>query len=657
MPQTSIQARLIKSFSLAILIPSLTTAVVGVLMIRRQVLDQAQGRIASDLSAAQEIYQNVVDRLKGSLRIHATRRVIYGALDGGDRSGLAMELERVRRDEGLDVLTLLDRSGRAFHRTRNPALAGDDQAWDELVRRVLTRMTPVAATAVVPPEELEKESADLARQAFMEITPTPKAGPTGRTRQSSGMMLKGAAPVFTADGRMVGVLVGAVLLNRSTALVDKIRTVGFREGVYRGQQVGTATIFQDDVRVSTNVKNADGSRAITTRASAEVADAVLRRGETWWGRAFVVNDWYLAAYAPIHDLGGRRIGMLYVGTLERPFLDSLVRHLYVFLGIALLGVVLVSCVAVVIAQRISRPVRAISEAAHDVAGGDYTRKVEAGSQDEIGQLAASFNRMTEELARANQELREWGENLERKVEQRTAELREMQAHMLRTEKLAAIGKLAAGVAHEINNPLTGVLTNSSLMLADLPPGDTRREDLQTIVDETLRCRTIVKGLLEFARQTKPQKQVLSLNAIVEDVLGLVRNQASFRNLEVTTALDANLPFAMADRDQMRQVILNLVLNAAEAMPEGGAITVRSRAGAGGGTVEVAIADTGPGIPDGTKEKLFEPFFTTKKTGTGLGLAIVYGIMEQHKGAVHVESALGQGTTMTISLPTTNEDVA
>jgi two-component system NtrC family sensor kinase len=321
MPQTSIMGRLIKSFSIAILIPSLTTAIVGVMMIRSQVYDQAAERIRSDLGAAQEIYDHVLARLKDSLRIHATRRVIYGALDTGETAAMGAELDRVRRDEGFDVLTVLDRNGRVFYRTRNPSLAGDSRAWDPLVQRVLNRPMPAAATTVLPHEELEKESRELSLQARMELTPTPLAGPTGRTRVTSGMMLEGAAPVFTADGRMVGVLVGGVLLNRNYTLVDKIRTTVFKGGLYRGQQVGTATIFQDEVRISTNVKNADGSRAITTRASAEVAQAVLGRGETFWGRAFVVNDWYISAYAPIHDITGRTIGMLYLGTLERPYMS------------------------------------------------------------------------------------------------------------------------------------------------------------------------------------------------------------------------------------------------------------------------------------------------------------------------------------------------
>ncbi len=292
----------------------------------------------------------------------------------------------------------------------------------------------------------------------------------------------------------------------------------------------------------------------------------------------------------------------------------------------------------------------MAEAAQRIARGDYAQKVQVTTDDEVGYLVSSFNTMAAGLARAQQELQEWGEKLERKVEQRTAELKAMQNHLLQAEKMAAIGKLAAGVAHEINNPLTGVLTNSSLMLQDLPPDDSRRDDLQTIVNETLRCRKIVKGLLDFARQTTPQKQELFLNRVIEDVLALVKNQASFRDITIKTDLEPRLPLLMADGDQMRQVVLNIVLNAADAMPRGGELSISSRLEEPSKRVVIRISDTGTGIPDEIRDRLFEPFFTTKKAGTGLGLSIAYGIVERHRGTLDVESEVGLGTTFVITLP-------
>jgi two-component system NtrC family sensor kinase len=645
-----IQGRLVRTFSLAILIPSLVTALVGVGVIRQRVFVQAQAQVDSDLQAAKDIYQWSLDRLKNAIRIHATRMVIYGALARQDTSGLAEEMDRIRQAERLDVLTLTDTSGHVFYRSRNPTDATPGDVTDEIVVRATKELSPIASTEVVSAAELTRETPTLARQASMTISPTPRARPKAETQVTSGMMLTAAAPVFTPAGRHLGVLYAGVLLNRNYEFVDKIRQTVFKEESYEGLPVGTATIFQGDVRISTNVRNADGTRAIGTQASAEVTDFVLDRGATWTGRAFVVNDWYLSAYSPLTNLNGQNIGMLYVGVLERPFIDSMWRTLFVFLGITLGGVALVNLVAVRVAKRISEPIHAIAEAAQHVAQGDYTRKVPTGSQDELGYLARNFNTMTSELERSHDALQESADQLERKVEQRTAELQAIQAHLVQSEKLAAVGKLAAGVAHEINNPLTGILTNSSLMLDDLEPDHPWRDDVQTIVTETLRCRNIVKGLLDFARQTKPQRTQININDVTEDVLNLVRNQSSFRNIRVTTDLAPDLPAILADADQMRQVVLNIVLNAGDAMAEGGDLRVTSTRDAARQGIELRISDSGPGIPADVRSRLFEPFFTTKKTGTGLGLAIAYGIVERHNGQLRVDSAPGRATTFAISLP-------
>jgi len=649
MKQSSLRRRLVVAFAVAILIPAIAAGLAGVLMIRQHVYRQAQSKVNSDLESAVEIYQNYLQRLEDSIRIHATRMIIYDAAQTGDTTRLGPELQRVQKAEGLDVLTLIDLRGEVLYRTNNPLVTGN-QAQDKVIQQVLAKKAPVAGTDIASMEDLRLESDELARQAFMEITPTPYASPTGKTVASQGMVLKAAAPVFTPDNQMVGVLWGAILLNRNNEVVDKIRKTLFKEELYKGSEIGAATIFQDDVRISTNVMDKAGRRALGTRVSAKVADQVLRRGQTFRDRAFVVTDWYISAYSPIQDVNGAIIGMLYVGILERPYADRLWRSVFVFLGIIVLAVLLVGVIDLTISYRISRPVRAMAEAMQRLAKGEYPPKIEVRSNDEIGYLAENFNKMSDELAAAHRLLVHSAENLERKVEERTTELKDMQDHLIQTEKLAALGKLAAGVAHEINNPLTGILTNSSLMLEDCAEDDPTRPDLQTIVDETLRCRKIVKGLLDFARQTPPQKQLISLNQVVEDVLGLLRNQVGFREIGVTIQLDPTPSSVMADHDQMRQVILNIVLNAAEAMNGKGELTISSSIERQNRVIRLAIHDNGPGIPDEVKSRIFEPFFTTKSTGTGLGLSIAYGIVERHGGEISIASAKGQGTTVSVDLP-------
>jgi two-component system NtrC family sensor kinase len=258
--------------------------------------------------------------------------------------------------------------------------------------------------------------------------------------------------------------------------------------------------------------------------------------------------------------------------------------------------------------------------------------------------------MAEEVESEKKELEEWADKMEDKVKERTAELKKIHGQLFRSEKLASIGKLAAGVAHEINNPLTGVLTNASLLLEDLPDGDPKKEDVNVIVSETIRCREIVKRLLDFARQTKPQKKLTNINSLVDNIVLLVRNQTTFRNINIERKLEDSIPEIMADSDQIQQVIINFILNASDAMPNGGSLVIQSRVMDNKEYVELKFTDSGHGIPEENKNRIFDPFFTTKETGTGLGLSISYGIIEQHGGLIHVESELGKGTTFIVQLP-------
>lgn len=225
-----------------------------------------------------------------------------------------------------------------------------------------------------------------------------------------------------------------------------------------------------------------------------------------------------------------------------------------------------------------------------------------------------------------------------------------QEMLLEQEKLSSVGKLAAGVAHEINNPLTAVLTNSMLLLEELNEDDPMYEDLKGIADETLRCRQIVRGLLEFARQEAPAKVEIDLNKIVSGVIGLVRKQFSFNNITIKTDLADEIPLTRLDKDQFQQVIVNILMNSMESIERDGEIRLETSYDDGTRTILLRIKDTGRGIPEDIKLKLFDPFFTTKETGTGLGLSISHGIIQRHGGQISFESQEGKGTTFTIRLP-------
>jgi two-component system NtrC family sensor kinase len=278
--------------------------------------------------------------------------------------------------------------------------------------------------------------------------------------------------------------------------------------------------------------------------------------------------------------------------------------------------------------------------------------VDSNLPGEAGLLAESFNTMTQSLRQMKGDLEEWGRTLEEKVRQRTEELVTMQARVAQSERLASVGMLAAGVAHEINNPLGGILALGSLALEDMKADDPARPNLEEVIRQTERCRDIVKGLLEFSRQSKAGTEVVDVHEILEGTLGLIGSQSLFFNIHVVKRFDSAIPHVLADRSQLQQVFTNLLVNAAQAMDERGTITLATRYSATDGHVEISVSDTGKGIAPDMIDRIFDPFFTTKESGkgTGLGLSIVYGIVTKHGGTIQVASPRQGGTTFTIRFP-------
>ena len=324
----------------------------------------------------------------------------------------------------------------------------------------------------------------------------------------------------------------------------------------------------------------------------------------------------------------------------------------VFFLLATVALILIIGTTYLIIRQITHPLVEIADAAHAIAEGEFDVTVAADQPGELGVLADAFNRMLASLRQMRSDLEEWGRTLENKVELRTQELVSMQARVAQSERLASVGMLAAGVAHEINNPLGGILALTSLTLEDTPTTDQRRDNLEEVVRQTERCRDIVKSLLEFSRQSKEGTESVDLNEIARDTYALVGSQSLFFNVVVVMDLDPHLPRIMADRSQLQQVFMNLFVNAAQAMQEEGRITVKSCYGRQDGHVVVTVSDTGHGIDKQHIARIFDPFFTTKEDGrgTGLGLSIAYGIVTQHGGTITVDSEPGKGTTFSMRFP-------
>ncbi|MFC1635638.1 cache domain-containing protein [Planctomycetota bacterium] len=314
MKAKKLRIRILISFFTVIVAFALSVAVLGHYVIKRGIIERAQAKVKNDMDSAREIYLQEIERIRNVIRFAAVRFFIKDAISDEDRKTLRLELARIRQAESLDVLTLVDASGAVVVRSRNPSVGDDSQVNDELVSRILSNKEVVAGTFIVPRDELMKEGKGLAERAHTRFIPTPKAKPRVETEETSGMMIRAGAPVLGHDGRLLGVLYGGTLLNRNYQLVDRIKNTVYKGMKYKGKDIGTATIFQGDLRISTNVKAKDSSRAIGTRVSEEVYEHVVTKGWQWVDRAFVVSDWFKTAYEPIRDIDGRTVGILYVGT-------------------------------------------------------------------------------------------------------------------------------------------------------------------------------------------------------------------------------------------------------------------------------------------------------------------------------------------------------
>jgi two-component system, NtrC family, sensor kinase len=333
------------------------------------------------------------------------------------------------------------------------------------------------------------------------------------------------------------------------------------------------------------------------------------------------------------------------------------RRMIVYTGCALLLIAVLSWFFVW--EVVGRPVKALERGTERLAAGDLGFQIDVRSQDEIGELAHSFNAMSSQLKAEHKENVAWTRTLEQRVDQKTRELKRAHEHALHTEKMASIGKMAAVLAHEINNPLSGILTYAKLLhkwMDSKDGGKSHRRDicdsLDLIASESRRCGDLVKNLLTFSRTTPINLQPTNLNQVIDRSLRLIQHQLDLAAIQVEPDLDPELPLVVCDGAQIEQVLLALMMNALDAMPQGGNLWVTTKLSREDNAVRIVVRDDGSGIPPEILPRLFEPFLTTKETGrgVGLGLAISRSILERHNGDIEVQSEVGRGTTFTVTLP-------
>jgi two-component system NtrC family sensor kinase len=476
----STRIRLISSVVGVPLLVGIVCLLVGGQLIYQSVLTEANNRVRMDLNAAREIYENRARSIELSLTVASLNLPVPSSPSDESRERLQSTLNRIAQKAGLDFMELISADGRPVMKIGPPPIS-DHPPLNPVASLTLKERHTVCGTVVLSHLMLEAEDPQLASRAEIKVIPTAGSKEKGDPVDTAGLCLVAAVPV--GDAQTGGVLYGGILLNRDRETVDRVSETVFRGEIYNGRQVGTATIFLKDLRVSTTVTTGNGSRAIGTRASDEVSHAVLDAGGKWTDRAFVVNDWYITAYEPIEDVFGQRVGMLYVGVLEARYADVRRRAILIFTAITLAGVAVAVLVGSYLSGRIMHPLNQLIQASVSVSKGDFFPDIGPVSPTDLGQLQNQFLEMAEALRLREQ-----------------AQKEESEFQLVQSEKQATVGRLAAGVAHEINNPLTAVLTYTHLLLrrTDLVPEV--RADLDMIATQTERVRGIVKGLLDYARQ-------------------------------------------------------------------------------------------------------------------------------------------------------------
>ncbi|HEU6456320.1 MAG TPA: ATP-binding protein [Roseateles sp.] len=622
-------------------------------------------KVSSDLAVAHQYFNHVIDRVGQDVSALGDSHDFAVAVEAGRMDDLQNLLAERKAALGMDFLHFTDATGRLrVSATGTDPADYAPQAWPVVLSALRGR--PQTAIDIFSPTQLAAINPWLAKQAHIELVDTPNAVPTERSEEDRGMVVHTAYPVRDAKGRLLGVLEGGVLLNQNLDFVDTINDLVYTPGSLPPGSDGTATLFIDDVRIATNVRLFGDKRALGTRASAIVRNHVLNLNKTWLDLAFVVHDWYISAYEPIHDSFGTPVGMLYVGYLETPFREA--KHK------AITGIVLLFALigaggvwfSLRVARGIYRPIETMNATMRAVQHGDLSARSAASATtdrlDELGRLSEHLDELLDTVQAQNHELKIWGEALDRKVAERTAELeasnallRDTQRQLALAEKLAAIGEITAGVAHEINNPVA-VLQGNLDVLRDTLGAATApvAEELRLMDQQIHRINLMVTKLLQFASPTEYAGYMESLTpqSVIADSLVLLGPLLKKAEIRVQRDDRATRECSL-NRNELQQVLINLITNAMHAMQGGGTLTLSSEDQSLNGSdgVVIHVRDSGVGISAEHLPRVFDAFFTTRPgQGTGLGLSISYTLVARYGGQITVQSVPGQGTCFSVWLP-------
>ncbi|WP_372737094.1 cache domain-containing protein [Neptunomonas sp.] len=639
-------------------------------------------KVRADLSVAQGTLDIMQQAQLNTLTQLASSFEFRTNLQLGNQRDIQVQLMQTRQGRQLDFFRFLPTM--LIADIKDPALA-------PLLPR-LYQGESLTGLTVLDKKMLDLINADLVQQAQITLTKTPKAIPSNRLIEESAMLIRTLLPVNDELGKLIGILDAGRILNNTTEAVDTIRDLVYGPGTLPEGGIGTVTLFLDDVRISTNVPQNPGisdnkqislqERAIGTRVSAEVHQHVMTQGLTWIDRAFVVNDWYISAYKPLLDLNNQRIGMIYTGFNEAPF--NTIYYKTLFESGSLIGLIMLVSGFIILrhTRLLLRPLARIHSVVTAVRddGSIHQRIGKLNTSDELVDLAQQFDAMLDLLENREQVILQAHDQLEVTVEKRTRSLRNrteaLKQHirllkttrkkLLANEKLAVLGELTAGIAHEINNPVAVILGNIDLLVAELGDAvEPAQEEVDMVIRQVYRIRSLINNLLQYSRPDHyvDNYESYPINQVIDDTLLLVSHALDKQQVSIEKYYTANCP-VQVNYQQVQQVLVNLIINASHALTEPGKIQIHttdwidkenkhdeSKGGLKGDVkgIVIQIKDKGQGIKKEDLQHIFDPFFTTKKGGTGLGLSVSYGIIRRHGGDIRVSSIPGEGTVFSVYL--------
>ncbi len=611
------RTKLLFAFLLVIALVGLVSVFFGYQVIKRNVIKRAQGQVQNDLRAA--------------------RSVLYGELEQmGKVFNLISVIDnpaRLKTQLSLDYLFVVERSAKDSVKSAivADAFKGNDGG----------------GIRIIDSTELWNMNQELYRRSCIDIKKTPRARPAKKTRLTQAMSMEYAVPFYDGDGSVKRVLYGGKILNRYFGIIDKIHDIVYENRLYHSKPTGTVTIFQDDTRIATNVLAEEGERAIGTRVSAQVYKNVVETGNPWLDRAFVVTDWYLTAYEPIRDSRGSIIGILYVGILENPFNDMIRKTLFDYLLIIGIAAIFAAIVAYIMAGGISRPVRRLVNATHNLSTGDLAHRVQIDkSPSEIQSLAHSFNQMAQKLEEREQKLRTTNEQL----------------GLLNSRYLDLVGL----VTHELKGILSSVMLNAC-SVRDGHFGEVnelQKKAMKSVVRNLEYFDMTVKNFLNLSRLEKNEMTVKrSPVALKEEVIDVAVDSFMPQAKEKKMTVETHLPqghIVHADPSLLLMVMNNLIGNAIKYGEDGGRIRIAMQTDHQATFIEVF--NTGRPLTTDEIRRLFKRFSrldcpeTRKARGTGLGLFLCKETVEQHGGTMRCEPR-ENGNVFVFSLPTIMSDIS